>query len=220
MPPTLTTLRVGEIMRATARVVDNLGEPIEASSPGWSDFAGDVVGLVPVVNPYQVLVSGEAPGADTLTFAAQDSFDNEVSEIVPVVVLDASRLDLRPSAPVNCRLTRTKDRLLVYLDVEPADPSFTLTVVPVDQRANERGTMPAYALSDGPDLSSQHGRVLLNGGPTSSDDLTVNVAATLRGEEVISATAVTAATGATITGTLALTIVTASDATITAVPEA
>lgn len=227
MPPTLTTMRVGEVMRATARVLDNLGQPTEIENPNFSDFAGDVVDLVPVENPdaypYQVLVSGEAPGSDTLTFNGRDFVDNGVTVEVPVRVLDASRLLLRASAPVACRLVQVKGRLVVHMDVSPeVDPHFTLTVVPVDERygqARSGGGEPTYALSDGPDLSSQHGRVVFNGGPTSSDDPVVTVNSYQRGEDTISATAVTAATGQTITGSLNVVIVTASDATITAEPE-
>lgn len=42
---------------------------------------------------------------------------------------------------------------------------------------------------------------------------------TARGEEVINPTAVTAATGATVTGQLLFTVVTAASATISAEPE-
>ena len=68
----------------------------------------------------------------------------------------------------------------------------------------------------GPDLSTEHGRVLLNGGATSNDDAEVTALATARGTETIHATAVTDATGATITGSLQLLILTASEVSLTA----
>jgi hypothetical protein len=101
-----------------------------------------------------------------------------------------------------------------------------LTVVGVDERHGQearRGIIePAYHFSDGPDVVSTHGRILLNGhgaGDPSTDDATVNCVCTARGEEVINATAVTAATGATVTGQLMAMVVTAASAVISAEPE-
>jgi hypothetical protein len=222
MPATLNDLRIGETIRVGATVRDGLGNIVTApDAPDFDALAGDGV----FVNVF--LVSGEplladiegvAPGADTIHFTCRDSFDSAITANAPVTVIDASGFRFDVFNPANCSINHAGAIVRVLVDPEPAgDPSFTLKITPIDSRRDNRSAGPVYALSDGPNSVSTHGRILLNGngaGTPVNDDDEVGCIVTQRGEETITVTGTTDATGAQISGVVQFLIVTASTAVI------
>jgi len=200
MPPTPSTLRIGEEITLTGDPKDADGNPIEGNSPAWSQAGtpDDIVTVTPAGISATVL--GVSSGTDTVTLNAFDTFLNQISASQPITVLDASRLTFEAYDPVDCELKWVGDVLhVIPLASGPAE--FGLRIRALDERTERGG--PTYAVSDGPDLSTDNGILEFNGGnPTSDDDDEVTVDVVDSGDEVIHATAVTDATGVTITGTL------------------
>ena len=151
-------------------------------------------------------VPPKEPGTDTVEFTVLHPW-GDVSAEREITVLDASRLTFGVKDAINCDL-KWQGSTLYVIPNPTGTPSFTLLVFARDSR-DERSGEPAYALSDGPDLSTDDQKLTFGGGgsPTSNDDDEVLVDAVDGGDEVIHATAVTDATGATITGDLQVRIV-------------
>ena|SRR5688572_7147689 len=223
MPPTKSTLRIGEGLQIEAQPFDLLDEPTAVELPGWELLSGvsPIISLADLASPeppYEAVVSGLGPGVETVVFFGRDAFDNEIRVEDTITVLNASALLFRTSDAVNCRVVQEPDRIVVYNDVSPpADPAFLLTIIPVDSRGNERRGMPAYTLLDGPNVSTNNNLIVLNGGNTSSDDTSVNVTLTARGESIITATAVNSQ-GQTIVASIPILVNTGTRAVVTESP--
>jgi hypothetical protein len=223
MPITLETLRVGDAIEILATPKNVLGEPCAIEDPSITTLLGeDDIVTIDSPKPLEAVVTAVAPGDETLVIGGRDSWDSEVRREIGVTVLDASALRLDVSAAENCALRVSKTGVVVVnVPASPeAEPTFVLTIVPVDVREGEPGPV-SYSLSDGPNTVSTFGRILLNGngaGVPANDDAVVTCAPVARGPETFTSTAVTA-NGRSISGSLDLLVVTASDFDYTATPQ-
>jgi hypothetical protein len=206
VPLTPSTMRVGEEITLTGDPKDADGNPIEANNPTWSQTGtpDDILTVTPAGLSATVLAV--QPGTDTVELTGDDSFSNPISAEQDFTVLDASRFEFVPYDPVDCDLKWVGDVLHVIPN-GTGSGAFFLKIIPRDSRSEDRGQV-TYALSDGPDLSTDTQKLRFGGGgaTTSNNDGDVQVDYVDVGDEVIHATGVTDATGATVTGDLSVRI--------------
>jgi hypothetical protein len=209
-------LAPGKTYDITATIVDTLGDPSTVADPTFNQTGTpDEVVTLTQTGDTTATVLAVAPGSDVVLFAGQDGFDNEVAGSVELEVADATALRLQAGDAVNCTLNMqggATPRLLVFVPPEPAgDPSFVLRIKPVDESGSAN---PAFSFADGPDCTVTGTGILLEFGSSTSDDDEIACQVTARGTSTISATAVTDGSGATITGSLEVRVVTASSVTL------
>lgn len=210
MPPTPSTMRVGEQITLVAHPKDADREDYELDpvEVNWTPNVGAPSAIVTVtpdgVTNLTATVQADAIGSEIVEVEGND-FDN-IAATQPITVLDASALTFAVIDPVNCSLKWVGAKLYVIPN-PTGTPTFTLQVFARDSRTDR--PFPVYALSDGPNLSTDTQKLTfgLGGDPTSSDDDEVYVNAVDGGDEVIHAEATTDATATPITGTLEVRIV-------------
>lgn len=215
MAATPSTLRPGEAIRLTGTPLDAQGQSIAALNPSWTQLGtpDDIVSLVPdEENQLEAVITGIASGSDSVTLAAEDFLLDPVAASQPITVLDAAGFLWRISNPVACAILpvrETQGSQTYTYHVTPegeATATFELTLFVVDSRslAGDHTGAPTYALSDGPNLTTDTQRILFgeSPGPTSSDDATVLCTIAGGGVEVIHIAGVTDATSAPITASI------------------
>jgi hypothetical protein len=203
-------LRIGEEIVATANPKDQQGNPVVAFGPAWGVIGTPDEILTVDPDGMEATVTAVASGTETLRVNVFDHQLNLVQGLQPVVVLDAGELVLTARAFDGC-LAHWENGSLVVTPNHHAGASFTCFVEPRDIRGDGG---PSYALSDGPDLSTDNGLLDFDGSPTGTGtEVLVNVLSA--GSDVIRATAVTASTGAIIVGSLRVEVLALSSVVIT-----
>jgi hypothetical protein len=206
---TPSSMRVGDEITVTGTPLNAGGHPAVGLNPSWTQAGtpDDIITITPnESDQFEATITAVQSGTDTATLHVDDTFLDEHTASLPITVLDASRFDFWASDPTACTLVwRTTPEEGSVLYVRPdseATATFTLHIRGRDSRSDR--PFPTYALSDGPNLTTDNQRVLfgVSPGPTSADEEDVLVTLASSGADVIHATGVTDATSASIAGNL------------------
>lgn len=225
-------IRIGESVGLSATALDPELQPadLRAATAGWAVLGstGVLALTTSTAGALYRIATAQAPGTRTVEFTSLDYFGNPVNATRAITVIDANGLRFQLSnfstnlAAEWVSGSGTNDATVRLRMDTTATKSVRMSVLPVDGR--DLRTIPAYTLG----TYKAHGTVgkaniqldgLIGGTTSSSTDRHFDLVLVSKGTNVFTASAVTAS-GATVTGTLRITIASANTASLSTSAEA